>query len=163
LDLQTEEPVIDFFTDAIQNEGPTDVPIQTATKPPIPFEQLNFEVIPKDQLSRLIKVTQTVNFMKAATWREQVGLLCKILRDVNEGKRLSFRILANFFRVPNGASVEFQWHQYQKKTISLGRPTVFSSQLTEEIRKMVLIRFENKNPITIFELVDYIQISIIKK
>jgi hypothetical protein len=76
---------------------------------------------------------------------------------MQEGKRLSFHTIAQFFNVPNAASVEFQWHQYQKKDISIGRPTVFSSQLIDEIQKRVIFRFKHKNPVTILELVDYVQ------
>jgi hypothetical protein len=157
LEPNTTDKIDDDPQEVLLTISPNDQLRLTSMKAPVAFEQLKFEAIPNDQISRVIKATSSPDFMKAQTWREQVGIIYTHLRDLNEGKRVSFKTLASFFNIPNAASVEFQWHQYQKTSLTIGRPTVFSSSLTEEIRKMVLSRFKQKNPITIIELVDYIQ------
>jgi hypothetical protein len=57
-------------------------------KPAVPFNELKFDLIPKDQLSRIIEATQFPSFTNAKTWRDQVGAICLKLRDMQEGKRL---------------------------------------------------------------------------
>jgi hypothetical protein len=129
----------------------------TKMKPAIQREAFQFQKFSGINLYRLQTTTEKADFTEASTWRHQVGALCTEMRNFHKGPRLSFQSIADFFGVPNGASVKYQWKQFQHGQMPNGRPSVFTKDIIEAIQEMINDRFEKKNPITIVELIDYIQ------
>ena len=105
--------------------------------------------------AQILEAINSDDFIGAATYREQVGVLCNKLRDSTKDEKIPYRVIGKLFGV-SGSAVHDEQNKFNKGTKKNGRPTLLSEEETAKLDDIIADLIKSDGYPTIIDIQDSI-------
>jgi hypothetical protein len=120
---------------------------------PSSFDLMSFSLA---QLAYINNVIRSHDLTIAKTLREQVRIMCEVLRADEVAPICSYAKIAKMFRVRNAQTIRNQFKATKKTNIADGRPSLFSDKVKDFIYQIIHERYKASDPIGTHERIDFL-------
>ena len=122
-------------------------------KPSIPIDNLSLRHFSIGEANYIKAILLSEEFLQASTFREQVGIMCRELR--NDELRISYRKIGMLFNC-NPGIIKYQEDRFNSVIQNVGRPAELSQIEIDAIKNEISSKIQQKEPITFEYIANFV-------